>query len=178
MASLALVATLASAAATVYGGIQAKKAGDDQARQLERQANERRAISQREAIEKRRRAEIAVGRARAVAAASGATVDDPTVTRLIGDLEAEGEFQALSALWSGRREAQNLEEAARRAKNEGKAALIGSGFKAAATSFQGVATMRKAYKPPGGTTTIPTAKPGPSSAKLPWGGPGSSFALN
>ncbi len=72
----------------------------------ERKANEQRAESQREAADQRKQGRLVASRATALAAASGAGVDDPTITGILADIDTEAELRALGASRRG-------EEAAR-----------------------------------------------------------------
>ena len=123
MGQFALIAMAAvSAISTIAQGNQAKAGADFQARQMREMANREEAISQREAIERRREAAYESSRARAVAAASGAGADDVTVNQLIAGVETQGEYNALSALYEGRMKARDLRTDASVAKIEGRAA--------------------------------------------------------
>lgn len=63
---------------------------------MERRAQAEAAMSQREALEERRQARLAQSALQARAGGGGADIE-----RLSGDLEAEGEYRALSALFAG-----------------------------------------------------------------------------
>lgn len=75
----------------------AEQAGELNAAQLERRAQAEAAMSQRAALEERRQARLAQSALQARAGGGG-----PDIERIAGDLEAEGEYRALSALYSGR----------------------------------------------------------------------------
>lgn len=90
-----------SAGAKIVGGIQRKREAEGVAGQLERRAGETRASSQREAIEARRQGRLRSSRALAVAAAGGGSASDPDIINRLADLESEGEFGALKALYEG-----------------------------------------------------------------------------
>jgi len=102
-------------------GKAAKRAGDLDAEQLLQKAGTRRAAGQRDAEEEQRNTELAYSRALAVAASSGGGVSDPTVVKLIGDLQGEGEYRVLSKLFVAEDEAEGLEYRATVAKREGRA---------------------------------------------------------
>jgi hypothetical protein len=111
-----------AASAARAEGRSAKEVGDWQAAQLRQQAGQERAAAQRRAIEERRRGTLAVSKARAAAAASGGGAADPTVLKIYGDLAAEGEQNALTALWEGEEAAKGLEAQAAGAQYEGASA--------------------------------------------------------
>ncbi len=118
MAQLALVATLF---AQKKAGDEAEDAGKIRAAELKRRADARRAVGTREAAEEARNAKLAYSRALAVAAASGAGVDDPTVVKLFADLQAEGDYRVLSRLYTAEEEAQGEDFASEVALREGRA---------------------------------------------------------
>lgn len=101
MAHLAVPLAIISGGAQIIGGFQKKKAMEEEALEFERRAGESRATSQREGIEERRQARLATSRTQAVAAASGAGAADPDVVRRIADIEGEGEYNFLRALYEG-----------------------------------------------------------------------------
>ena len=76
--------------------------------EAEKKAGQAIAISQREAGEQRRMANIDASRALAVAAASGGGVSDPTIVRLIANVKGEGAYRANVALYEGEARARQL----------------------------------------------------------------------
>jgi len=152
MAALAAVSGKALIASTVLSAIggmasasAARKAGNIEAAGLRREASATRASSQRAAQEELRQARYARSRARAVAAASGAGVQDPTVTRIMADIDAEGAYNALSRLYSGDTEARGMEDLARARKKEGRARSFGSLVSTASTVLSGIDTWKSKY---------------------------------
>lgn len=111
---------LMSAEGTLAAGEGEKEAAYAEANQMETQAGQVRAQSQRAAVEDRRQGRLAQSRAQALAAASGAGATDPTVLNIIGDLEKEGEYRALSDLYAGDSQAQSLEYGAKVRRKTGK----------------------------------------------------------
>lgn len=77
----------------------------------------------REMEEEERNKDRMHSRAIALAAASGGGVDDPGMVALLGDLNAEGEYRVLSALWSGQDAAAGLQFRAEAARREGETAF-------------------------------------------------------
>lgn len=112
--------------AKLYSGVQKKRSADDEAKQMRHKAAARRAESGSAAREERRQGRIKKSRAQAVAAAGGGSLADPTIVNLMGDLEAESEYRALTRLYEGEEEALGLETGAKIRKREGKVALVTS----------------------------------------------------
>lgn len=134
--ALAIGGKVVSAGGSIFGGIQKSKALKFEAKQLEGNAGLERAMSQREAMEERRQARLLNSRALAVAAASGGGTDDPTVVNLMADIEGEGEYRALSSLYSGETSARGMEAEAKARRKEAKNAKI-AGFIDGASSILG-----------------------------------------
>lgn len=116
---LAVGGTLLSA----YGQIQQGQAADAMgkanqqsaefsAKQMEINAGQERASAQRKMLEEGRKKNMALSRAQAVAAASGGGTLDPSIVDIMGDLEAEGEYNKRAALFEGEQRAQDLESGA------------------------------------------------------------------
>lgn len=128
--ALTVAGAALSAGGTLIGANAEAKELRREAAQLEAQAGLERASSHRQAIDERRQARLAVSRGVAVAAASGASADDPTVVNTLAKIEGEGEYRALTALYSGEESARGMEAeaAARRrgAKSTKRAALVGA----------------------------------------------------
>lgn len=115
-AGIQAIGTIVSAGGQLNAGRAAATAGraqqqalDYQAAALDQQAGQERASSQRRAMDERRRAEIAMSRGQAVAAASGAGALDESVVNTLSDIAGEGEYNALSALFTGEERARGLE---------------------------------------------------------------------
>lgn len=149
MAQLAAVAgKFISAAGTIAAGNAANDAARFEAGQLQRNAGQVRASSQRAAIEERRNADLVASRALAVAASSGAGASDVTVENILGDIEKEGEYRALTALYEGEQQATGMETAAKVRKWEGKMAKRASRLQAVGTLLEAGSSMYGKY---GGT---------------------------
>lgn len=93
-----------------------------EAQQLRQQAGDSIASSQRAALEEKRRVDLVQSRALAVAAAGGGSASDPTVVRILSDLEGEGAYRAAVALYGGEDRAAKLRAAADSRVFEGEAA--------------------------------------------------------
>lgn len=134
----ALVAgTAITAGGTLMQGQAAKEAAAFESAQMERNAQIEAAASQRQAIEDRRQAELQMSRARAVAAASGGTATDIGVTEIMSRIDREGEFNALTSLYSGKESAIGLQQQAAGARFQGKAASKASKIQAVGTVLSG-----------------------------------------
>ena len=138
MAELMLFGAGVQSYANVLAGRESLSAAKVQAGQLRRSAGTMRAASQRDAADLRRRKDMVSSRARAVMAAQGGSLDDPTAVDLLAGIEAEGELQALNRLWVGEDQARGYEDAATSTIAEGRAARTGGYISAAATLMTGV----------------------------------------
>ena len=135
MAELAVIGSIVQAAGSIASGIAANNAAQEEARQLEARGKEEFAASQREALERRREGEVVNSRAQAIAAASGAGADAPTIVRLMSDTAGQAEFNAQTDLYGGRQRRAGLRDSARARRAEGQASLMGSFFDAAGTAI-------------------------------------------
>jgi len=121
MAQIVIVAVMAVAA--LYKARQQKNLKMEAAKGLREAGGRAKAAAQREAAEEERLKEHMHSRALAVAAASGAGIDDPGMVNLIGDLNAEGEYRVLSRLWAGEDASDSFAFQAEQAEREGDAAM-------------------------------------------------------
>ena len=142
---LAIAGAGLSAYSIVQEGRTAKDAADLQGDLLERRGNEEAAAGQRAAEEERRQGRLATSRATAVAAASGAKADDPTVLDVTGKLESQSEYNALSRLYAGQGERQNLNLQAKATRSMGKQARNQSILKATGTLLQSGSSLYDRY---------------------------------
>ena len=142
---IGLVGTGVSAYGQYETGKAAKANADLVAIQQERQGKAAQAEAQREAIYERKRSQHLQSRARAVAAASGGSVSDPTVQNILGDIEDEGEFRALSALYSGDSDEALARLAAGSTRREGRAARRGAYLNAGSTILGGASDFYSKY---------------------------------
>ena len=136
-AFLPYIATAVTAYSAVRQGEAANAAAKGDAAQMRAQANTENASAQRAFLEDRRQANYVGSRARAVAAASGAGVTNPTVSNILSGISAEGEYRALTDLYQGQVTAQGLQYGADARIKEGKAARNAGYLKAAATVLSG-----------------------------------------
>ena len=126
MEAIAIAMAAAGAMNTIAQGEFAAKQAKAQARQLRQIANRQEAIAQREAIERRREARYLASRATAMAGASGAGVEDPTVQNILGEIDAQGEYNALVALYDGSMSARQTRMDADARREEGRMARRGA----------------------------------------------------
>lgn len=139
MAQLAVAAV--AGAGQLYKGQQISKIKEEEAAGYRKAAGRRRAVSHREAAEERRNKEHMYSRALAVAAASGGGTGDPGVVKLLGDLNAEGEYRVLSRLWAGQDESEGLLYRADQAKREGDSAVKASYVNAVTSAVSGYSSF-------------------------------------
>ncbi|PXA06181.1 hypothetical protein DD900_13220, partial [Staphylococcus pseudintermedius] len=88
-----------SAAGTLAAGANAKASANSQAAQMDQQATQARASSQRTMMEHQRQTGLVQSQLQARAAASGAGAQDETVIKLGSDIAGRGEEQALMDLY-------------------------------------------------------------------------------
>lgn len=143
--ALMVAGAAVSAGGTIIGANSEAKELRREAAQLEVNAGQERAASQRSAMEERRQGRLASSRALALAAASGAGADDPTVVNAIADIEGEGEYRALTALYEGNTAGDDLERQAAARRREAKTVKRASYFKAAGTILGAGASMADRY---------------------------------
>ncbi len=125
--------------AGAYKGYQAKKLKEEEAKGLQEASVRQMAITSREMSEEIRNKKLMHSRAIAVAGASGAGTAG--LTKLLGDLNTEGEYRIMSVLWNGLNAAQALQYRAEAAQREGKAAQtagIIDGITSAVSAYVGM----------------------------------------
>lgn len=142
---LAIGGKLVEGVGSIVGGNSQAKQLKSEAKQLERNAGLERATSQRQSIEERRQAELASSRALALAAASGGGADDPTVVNTIADIEGEGEYRALTALYNGDQSARGMEDEAAARRKEAKNIKRASIFKAVGSVLSAGSSLMDRY---------------------------------
>ncbi len=126
LAAAAPYLAAAGAAVTTVSAIQQGQAQQQQAqaeaRALVNKSNADASAAQRQAQDYRRQAQYAISRGQALAAASGAGATDPTVVNVLGQIAGEGDYRALTSLYTGETQSQNDLSGAQAARNEGSAA--------------------------------------------------------
>lgn len=130
-----------SARAAKAAGRAKKRLADFEAAQLEQQAGQSVAASQRGAMEERRRAELVSSRALALSASGGGGVSDPTMANLLGDIEGESIYRAGVSLYQGEEQARQLKMSAQAKRMEGDIALQGGEAQASAYNLAAVGSL-------------------------------------
>lgn len=128
---------LAAALGARRAGENERRALQFQAAQLEQNAGQAIAASQRQAAEERRKAGLVASRALAVAAAGGGSASDTTVQNIIANLDAEGAYRSWSALYEGEEKARQLRMGAAGKRYEGDFAAQGGRQKSVAYGLAG-----------------------------------------
>jgi hypothetical protein len=149
------VGTALTAGGQIYGGNAAASGARSEASQLRYAAGQTRASSQRAAREERRQARRLQSRGLAVAAASGGGASDVSVVNTLAEVEAEGEYRALTALWEGEEQARGLEAAAGARESEGSAARTAGYLAGGASLLTGGVDWFQKYGNPADTTLEP-----------------------
>ena len=101
-----------------------------EATQMEAAAGQQQAMAQRNAQDELRKSAIAQSQALAIAGASGAGASDPDVTKLLGDIAAEGDLAANTHLYNGDEAAKALKVNAKMSRWQGDQARKGLGVQA------------------------------------------------
>jgi hypothetical protein len=138
MAWIKAVAAAGGAAFQAYQGEQAKREEEAAYREA---GHRTMAAGTREVREADREREWMNSRAIAIAAANGAGVDTPGVIKMIGDLQAEGEYRVMSKLWTAQNDYDGMifraEAAVRERKAIRKAGMVNALTGAASAYFGG-----------------------------------------
>jgi hypothetical protein len=142
---ISAASTVLTTAAAVQQAGARKTALEAEARAREEEANAAAAESQRVAAIERKKARNLSSRARAVAAASGAGVSDPTVVNELTDIETQGELNALNAMYSGATQARGFRRGAAIARNEAQAEQTAGYLGAASTALDGANSWYDKY---------------------------------
>lgn len=142
--ALMAASTALSVGGTIIGANAEAKQLRGEAEQLDSMAGQDRASSQRRAVEARRQSRLLQSRALAVAASQGGA-SDPTVVNILANLEGEGEYRALTALYEGEEEARSKEAQAKARRKEAKNVKKGALISAGAQILQAGSTMYDKY---------------------------------
>jgi hypothetical protein len=124
-ANTAIEGNAAAAAAEKKRAQRIAAAKEFEAQQLEQDAGQAIAASQRQRDEEHRTARLVASRALAVAAASGAGASDTTVVNLIARTKGEGAYRGAVALYEGEERSRRLLAAAGAKRYEGAVAIEG-----------------------------------------------------
>lgn len=170
-ATAATIGTVASVAGTIFSGLQAftgmqtanaqakaeAQQGLYQQKVADQNAGQERAASQRVALDERRKATIASSRAKALGAAGGGG-SDPTVVNLVGDINTQGEYNALTALYTGEDRARSYEQGGDLAAYQGQIDSAATRAKGTAGFVGSIASTLTSA----GKTLMDKYSPGPS----------------
>lgn len=141
---ISLIAGVGGSAMQANAAREAGKAGQEakeyEADRYEEQAIASVASAQREMLNERRKKELIVSRAQALAAFGGGGVNDPTVQNIIGDLDGEGAYREAVSLYQGEEEARKLNLAAGLSRLEGANIRKGGEAQSRAYAIQGIAS--------------------------------------
>lgn len=137
--------TALSAASSISQGEAANSAAKAQAQQEEAAAKQAGAIAQRDALSARRETDIKLSKARAVAAASGAGADDPTVLDLSSAIDAAGEYDVAAALYEGSARNTAYTNRARMTRYSGQQEQTAGAVRAASTVLNTASSMAMKY---------------------------------
>jgi len=139
----------AEASAAEESARRAQMVADFEARQLEQQSRAAFAKGTREASEERRKAAIVASGARAAGAASGAAFDEGMAENL-AEIETEGDYNALMAMFNAQTIQQNLQLQAATRRWEGDVTAADYEAKAASAQRKSLSTIlsgaTKAYE--------------------------------
>jgi hypothetical protein len=156
MAQLAVAAVMM--AAGVYKGVQSRKVKYGEAEGYLDASNRRTAAMTRDVESAERKKESLENRALAVGAVlGGGGLGSSGMTRIVGDLNAEGEYNVLAKMYMGMEEADALTYRAEAARREGDAAFqagVIDGVVSAVSSYYGMGGKF------GSTTSPPTSARG------------------
>jgi hypothetical protein len=141
--ALGLIGTGLSAAGTIYSGIKAKQSADYESDLLKQRGDQEKAIASREAADRTLEKKLVGSRQQAIAAASGAGVDNPTVNSLMAKTEQRGTYNAMLEMYSGTQAKNDLYAQADVRKSEGKSALLGSFIEAGAGIYGDLSRKRR-----------------------------------
>lgn len=102
--------------------VATKKASNTTAKQIEENAANEAAYSQRVALEELRQSDLMASRLRALAAHGGGSTQDVGITNLLAMVDNEGKLNAATALFEGRQRAKGLKVKADVTRQEGQMA--------------------------------------------------------
>ncbi len=137
-----MIPAVMSAAGTLLGADANSKAAKAEQAQLNQQAMGERASASRAAAEADRQSRLMASAALAANSTSGGGFADPTFVNSMAAIAAEGEYNALSALYEGETQARSTEYAGRVRRAEAKRAKRESILTAGAQLGQGALDSR------------------------------------
>jgi len=156
---LSVVGTALSAQGAKQQGQDIQQANIYQARQLEQNAGQAKASGQIEALNQGMQTSLMVSRARAIAAASGGGVSDPTVVNIMSRIAGEGAYRENVARYNGDTRAREMNMQAQSLRFGGQQAVNAGNINSAATLMSGGANAYSMYSKYGmgtGTNKVDT----------------------
>jgi hypothetical protein len=146
--------------AGVYKGVEARKQKNREANAYLDANKRRKAAMTRDVEYAEKEKETLMSRARAVAAVQGGGgLGTSGMTRIMGDLEAEGDYRVLGMMWKGLDDAAALTFRAEAAQREGEAAFnagVIDGVTSAISAYFGMGGSFGSTKIPQGSSYKPT----------------------
>lgn len=120
-----------------------ERAAQYTAKQLERNAKARFARGTRQAYEERRQGRITLSNARTAMAGSGTSTTDAGAIRQLADIKTTADYNALSAVFGAKSEAQGLYEKAEAVRYEAKTKAYAKRAKAVSTVLSETMKIRE-----------------------------------
>lgn len=151
MAHIAIPAMMVgSSILSAKGQYDAGKAKEDAAKKeaaiLDQNADAEYAKGTREAYDLARQTRIMMSDARAQQAGSGGTTTDPEAIRQLAEIQRDGEFNVMDAMFAGKVKKQDLEYQADVRRHEGKLAKKAAKVAAISTLLSGASSAFMGYK--------------------------------
>lgn len=168
---MAWVAAVAAGGAEAYKAWQTHKFKEAEAVAYDEAGRRVMAAGTRDFQEEQRNREYMYSRALAVAAASGGGVDTPSMVKVLGDIQAEGQYRAYSKLWRAQNDAEGMYFRAHAARKEAETALTVGLINTVAAGFSAYATAGGSFgssiPPPAGVSSGPMMSPIPPGSGAP-----------
>ena len=123
-----------------------RDASDFTARQLERNAKARFALGTRQAYEEQRQGRVIMSNARAAMAASGGSTTDAGAVNQLADIKQTSDYNAMSAIFGAKSEAQGLFEKAQAVKYEGEQRALQTQVRGISSVLSDAAKIRKNWR--------------------------------
>jgi hypothetical protein len=139
--AVSAMGTIASGNAALEAGQRGQQAAYFTAAQQEQGAQESRAVAQRQALDKRHKADLLLSSLKARGAAGGTTISDGDVLDTAGEIAARGEYEALFDMYQGENRARGLQDQALASRMTGDAALAEGRAKKSASKLSAIGTI-------------------------------------
>ena len=139
--AMQLGGALTQSDALKQAGAQQRIEKNFEAQQMEQNATQTVASSQRQAMAERRQAQLVASRALALGGSSGAGLTDPTMAGILTDIASEGSYRSALALYEGEDRARKMRMGAEAAEYEGEVLERGAHQKAKAVRTTGYGSV-------------------------------------